>query len=191
LAASIVIDAIMLLVTIYALSSSQMNGRIIIGLLFAFSLTALIIFGIVRSKNQSKNSERSTLSNIDDINFTSLDQYGRFEFRKYTYDHVDVYVPEELHYDSQLIQQGKHITFGRDYGNAYDPEAVGVYRQGILIGYLFRNKLKDMAVDYLNSYNDEVLGYIDSVDDGKFTLAIGFYKDSVPDPSEDDEISEE
>ena len=161
------------------ITTAQFNIRVLIGILIAVAID-YISYCVLKKVRQRiiKSKEESKAPSIENIYFTNINQFNRYEFRKYSYDKVGVFIPDGLTFDHTLLEVGKYITLHQEPSNAYDKKAIAVYRKDTKVGYLYRGKLQDMANDYLDCGENEVLGYIDSLDGDSFTIALGFYKGS-------------
>ena len=171
---------LMILYVIFrCLTTAQFNIRVLIGILIAVAVDYIVYFVLKKARKKAiETIKESKISSIEDITFTSINQFNRYEYRKYSYDKVRVFTPEDLIFDRSLIEVGKYITLHQDPSNPYDKNAVAVYRKDTKVGYLYRGKLQDMTNDYLYNHENEVLGFIDGIEDGKFTITLGFYKGS-------------
>lgn len=69
----------------------------------------------------------------------------------YHYDDVKFYPPEEIleGVDISKFRTGDEITLVQEPENEYDPRAVALYIKDQKIGYMLRNRLQDMANDYI------------------------------------------
>lgn len=180
------------------IETEQFNLRVLIGILFAVALSYLM-YKQIRIRISEKKKEKERLKEqqkyegfpYENIRFTDLMPFRRYEYKKYSYTNVRVFTPDSLNFDSSLIEVGKCISLQTEPSNPYDKNAVAVYRMNVKVGYLYRGKLQDMANDYLHRYEDEVFGYIDSSDNRSFTIALGFYKGSNSFGWSDDEYEDD
>lgn len=179
----LIIAALYNLMIIYVIfrciTTAQFNIRVFIGILIAVAVDYIVYFALKKARKKVIETTKESKSfSIEDITFTSINQFNRYEYRKYSYDKVRVFTPEDLIFDRSLIEVGKYITLHQEPSNSYDTNAVAVYRKDTKVGYLYLGKLQDMTNDYLYNYENEVLGFIDGIEDGKFTITLGFYKGS-------------
>lgn len=95
---------------------------------------------------------------------------------KYHYDHVQVFTPKDFTIDYDHVIPGDEVIFVQDPSNVYDPHAVLIKHPSCNLGYLYKNKLYNMANEYLNA-GLPVYGHIDSMDDeeNKLTVFMAFY----------------
>lgn len=70
----------------------------------------------------------------------------------YSYDDVKFYPPEELvsKINKVRLQTGEEVQLVQEPENTYDHGAVALYLQNQKIGYLLRNRLQDMANEWIS-----------------------------------------
>lgn len=71
----------------------------------------------------------------------------------YSYNAVRFFPPVEMvsAAPKSAVSAGSRLTLVKEPSNEYDPHAVAVYSGTHQIGYLLRNRLQDMANDYLSN----------------------------------------
>lgn len=69
----------------------------------------------------------------------------------YEYHDVKIYIPSGMvsKVDQAKIKKNDVLSLIQEPQNHYDPKAVAVYWNDTKIGYLYRNRLQDMANDYI------------------------------------------
>lgn len=79
----------------------------------------------------------------------------------YDYDDVGIYRPEGVTF---MPAVGDAVTLELEPDNPYDDKAVVAKVKGEHIGYLYRGKLKDMVVDFLNSPSAYIVAEVTRAD---------------------------
>ena len=93
----------------------------------------------------------------------------------YTYPDVDMFMPHPEVRSLPGFQRGAVLSVAQDKENAHDPHAVRLSLGGQAVGYLYRNRLQDMANDFL-SKGDPVLAVLLDPGTGKQAkLRLEFY----------------
>ena len=87
----------------------------------------------------------------------------------YEYTSVGIYRPEGVTY---MPAVGDAVTLELEPDNPYDDKAVVAKVKGERIGYLYRGKLKDMVVDFLNSPSAYIVAEVTRAD-SKVEIWIG------------------
>lgn len=95
----------------------------------------------------------------------------------YHYEHVNLYVPDNVSWELDSITPGEDVLFRQEPENTYDSKAVSVFtKNNTKLGYLYKGTIKDMVNDFMQDALP-VLSCVDSVgDDGTITLFIAFYR---------------
>ncbi len=91
---------------------------------------------------------------------------------KYTYDEVEIALTDKF-FPIVDLQFDDLLTLKQEPENTYDPEAIAIYRGQDQLGYMFRNKLKDMVNDWIEK-GKPVYGLYEASTD-KETFTIYFY----------------
>lgn len=66
----------------------------------------------------------------------------------YEYHDVEFYVPDVLIIAASHVPPNKQLTLAYEPDNEHDPDAISVNYQGQKIGYLYKNKRRDMVRDF-------------------------------------------
>ena len=96
----------------------------------------------------------------------------------YSYDDVEIFCPADVIAAAALkaIPAGAPLSFRKEPENEYDSNAVAVYNGDRKIGYLHRNRLQDMANEYMSrGWIIRSAFEMYSVDQTS-TISIDFYK---------------
>lgn len=91
------------------------------------------------------------------------------------YQYEDVPVAGAGHYDVSSINPGSLIKFKLEPENQYDVKAVSLHVGDIKIGYLPRNKLQDMAHDFLSRGGD-IAARVTAVEGQTVKIVLGYYE---------------
>lgn len=106
--------------------------------------------------------------------------------RNYAYTGVRLYIVPGQEPDFKALDPGDDLWLVQEKDNSYDNTAVYLEtfaksRAGrVKVGYLKKNKLKDMANDFLDK-GLPILAHIETIEDdeGWVEVAMAFYRDSV------------
>ena len=116
----------------------------------------------------AKLSQNEEAVDLSELFFPHLTD-GKF-LLAYTYQKVSIAFP-----NLNNLELYNMVYFEREPSNEYDPNAILAMHNGNKIGYVYRGKLQKMISDFI-SRDRPIVAYVDSINDGKFTIALGFYK---------------
>ena len=88
---------------------------------------------------------------------------------KYTYDDVEIAMADKF-FPIVDLQFDDLLTLKQEPENTYDPEAIAIYRGQDQLGYMYRNKLKDMVNDWIEKGKPVYGLYEASTDKETFTI---------------------
>ena len=99
----------------------------------------------------------------------------------YHYQEVAVAMESTVVRDFSSIHPGDLISFIPEPTNQYDPNAIQLWSNDQLLGYVYRGKIQDMLHDYLKR-GDPIHGSVSSVlpNEKEITYSLGFYRAPRP-----------
>ena len=99
----------------------------------------------------------------------------------YQFQEVDIAMTDKVVNDFLVFRPGDAISFIPEPTNAYDPQAIQLWSNNQLLGYVYRGKIQDMLNDFLK-FGEPVHGMIFSVrtEEKKITYSVGFYRPARP-----------
>lgn len=97
----------------------------------------------------------------------------------YKYTNVKIFTPPEIAENLPSLPIGKKVQFYRDLKNAYDENAVLIESYGQKIGYIYKNGLQRMVLDWLEDENP-ISAKISSFSSDGITIDIAFYRNKKP-----------
>lgn len=98
-----------------------------------------------------------------------------FNGYKLAYQYEDVAVAGSGHYDVSSVKPGSVVKFILEPENQYDAKAISLYVGNEKIGYLPRNKLQDMAHDFMSRGGD-VAARVTAVEGQTVKVVLGYYE---------------
>lgn len=117
-------------------------------------LVALVIAGIIwllvrsaKRHKETKPTPRPAAQEKPTLPVTPPVSVDPKRVPAYSYNDVNVYILEKTNMKSLKI--GDPLELRPDPTNEYDKKAVAIYHNGILIGYLHRNRLQGMYHDFI------------------------------------------
>ena len=128
--------------------------------------------------NATCNSPLDQCLKVSDAKFPVFDDDNRY--LRYSYYDVEVKASTYLTFDISSIELNKFVTFEEEPENEYDPNAIKILCDDIHIGYIPKNNLQGMMIDFKDGSRRQVCGFVSSVDyrAKQIKIALGFY-DSV------------
>lgn len=97
----------------------------------------------------------------------------------YNYDNVSIFTPDDIAVaiDFPALPLGATLSLRQEPENPYDSGAIAVYLEDQKIGYLYRNKLQEMANDFIKSHCP-IFAAIQAVNDDehKIEIALAYYR---------------
>lgn len=99
----------------------------------------------------------------------------------YQYQEVDVAMANAVVQDFRAIHPGELIDFVLEPTNQYDPNAIQLWSNNQLLGYVYRGKMQDMLHDFMKQ-GHPIYSAVYSVMpiDKKVTYNVGFYRAQKP-----------
>lgn len=99
----------------------------------------------------------------------------------YQYQEVDIAMTDKVVKEFSVVHPGDAISFIPEPTNAYDPQAIEIWSNNQLLGYVYRGKIQDMLNDFLK-FKEPVHGMVFSVrtEEKKITYSVGFYRPARP-----------
>ena len=94
----------------------------------------------------------------------------------YSYPDVEYFVPEYYYARASAVPPHQALALNPDPSNEHDADAVGIYYDGRLVGYMYKNKLRDMAVDFLNKDDRSVMAVSLLWKENKPVMGLYFYR---------------
>lgn len=127
-----------------------------------------------KNVQERKNEKAPPLLNgkVKDIMSELPERYFDYPL-VYKYNDVKICMIED--FDMSLLKVGYGLTLKCEPENEYDKNAVAVYCYQVKIGYMFKNKLQDMANDFSKKKNCIPCSYISKIDDNEVCMNLGFY----------------
>ena len=96
----------------------------------------------------------------------------------HSYPDVGIYVPDALMAAAKAIPPHKQLTLFFDPDNQHDSDAIGVKYNEQLIGYLYKNKLRDWVAE-TDADNDQCVLPVSVYWDTKPVLGLYFYRSAA------------
>lgn len=103
--------------------------------------------------------------------FAFFDDESRY--LQYAYYDVEVKGIEYRDFDISKIEIEHQLYFDTEPENQYDPNAIKILYDNIFIGYIPKNNLQKMMLDYSDGVEHQVCGMIYSVNEETKTIQIG------------------
>ncbi len=114
---------------------------------------AMILLGQFRDKHGNPLDSTKPSIKLPSASHSaqSLSTSSNTRNKVYHYDEVEFFIPEDIaiRMKKGAIQPGATITLMQEPENPYDDRAVALYADKQKIGYLYRNRLQDMANDFI------------------------------------------
>lgn len=66
----------------------------------------------------------------------------------YSYPDVEFYCPDDMKDAARTVQPNRQLRLVEETDNPYDSKAVKIYMRDTPIGYMYKNRLRDMVYDF-------------------------------------------
>lgn len=95
-----------------------------------------------------------------------------------SYPDVEYFVPEYYYARASAVPPHQTLALSPDPSNEHDSGAIGIYYDSRLVGYMYKNRLRDMAVDFMTDSSRSLMAVSMVWKDNKPTMGLFFYRDA-------------
>lgn len=135
------------------------------------------MINVKENQNQNPNMQKATNNKVRKTsrNFAFFDDENRY--LRYVYYDVELKGVEHREFDIGKIDVAHQLYFDEEPENQYDPNAIKVLYDDMFIGYIPKNNLQSMVLEYGLSKEKEVCGMTYSVNEEtrRIGIALAFY----------------
>lgn len=111
----------------------------------------------------------------------------------YSYPDVDIFCPDEMKASAQAVEPNQQLRLVEETDNPYDAKAVKIFSGDTPIGYMYKNRLRDMVYDFAADKERDFLAVSTKWTD-KPQIGLYFYRlddsdyDDLDDSDDDDDF---